>query len=76
MCYRTQVEQLCSQGNHLNIINYKLVKFFFKRPLYTVKRITFKAIMLGEGEAISKHDFEVYSLGSVLSNGKLNHFRI
>lgn len=32
--------------------------------------------MLGEGEAISKHDFEVYSLGSVLSNGKLNHFRI
>lgn len=32
--------------------------------------------MLGEGEAISKHDFEVYSLDSVLSNGKLNHFRI
>ena len=76
MCYRTQVEQLCGQGNHLNIINYKLVKIFLKEYFILWKEITFKAIMLGEGEAISKHDSEVYSLGSVLSNEKLNHFRI
>lgn len=32
--------------------------------------------MSGEGEAITKSDFEVYGLSSELSSGVLNHNRI
>lgn len=32
--------------------------------------------MPGEGETINKHDFEIYSMGSELSNDILNHNRI
>lgn len=64
---------------HLNIFNNMLAKLK-KREIYIIKRITFNAIIQcrcpGEGEGINRCVFEVYSLGSELSNGILNHNRI